>query len=356
MRRLSKNRIGKWTVLCLTGCMAAMLGGCGSTINFAENAMSADMAMVEESYTDASQNMGGGYLLEEGVTEDAVTGTTGTEVNESAASTYSERKLIRTVDLNVETKEFDLVMSTLEQQIDVLGGYIEQLDAYNGSSYYGYSKNRNANMTIRIPKDKLDGFLEMVSGISNVINRSEYVEDVTLAYVDIETYRNTLRTEQERLLAFLEQAESIEDIITIEERLSNVRYELESMEAKLRTYDNQVDYSTIYLSITEVQELTPVVEETVWERITGGFVESVQNIGNGIVEFAIWFVINIPYIIIWVIVIVLMILLIKKLQKRRRERKQQKKQVQQDAMQSSNTQQNTSVNSTQDSSEVKNKR
>ena len=36
---------------------------------------------------------------------------------------------------------------------------------------------------------------------------------------------------------------TIDDIITIESRLSDVRYQIESMESQLRTYDNQVDYS-----------------------------------------------------------------------------------------------------------------
>ena len=162
---------------------------------------------------------------------------------------------------------------------------------------------RNADMTIRIPKDKLDGFLNTVSEIANVIRRSDDVKDVTLAYVDLQSHRDALRTEQTRLLELLQKAETVEDIITIEERLSNVRYQLESMESQLRTYDNQVDYSTVYLSIEEVEILTPVEEETVWQRISGGFVESLDNVGEGFVEFGIWFVVNLPYLVVWAVLI-----------------------------------------------------
>ena len=55
-----------------------------------------------------------------------------------------------------------------------------------------------------------------------------------------------------------------------------MRYELENRASQLRLYDNQVDYATIYLSIDEVQEYTPVEEPTVWERISGGFVSSIK--------------------------------------------------------------------------------
>ena len=82
------------------------------------------------------------------------------------------------------------------------------------------------------------------------------------------------------MMALLEQATSIEDIITIESRLSEVRYQIESMESQLRTFDNQVDYSTVSISISEVKELTPVVEESAGTRIRNGFVNSLNNDAN----------------------------------------------------------------------------
>lgn len=85
-----------------------------------------------------------------------------------------------------------------------------------------------------------------------------------------------LLTEQERLMTYLEQAESIEEMMTIESRLSDIRYQLESMESQLRTYDSQIEYSTVSLYISEVVELTPVEtkEQTTWERISEGFYEA----------------------------------------------------------------------------------
>ncbi len=323
-----RRRRRKSIILCLVGCMLAMFTGCGSTSKYMDN-MAADTAPME-SYTTESYavgEMGGGYL-EYAVEEemDAEMPEAGAPVSDSAASVQSERKLIKTVDMDVETKEFDKVMATLEEQIAALGGYIENMETYNGSTYSYYRHTRNASLTARIPKDKLNGFLETVSCICNVVRRSENVEDVTLAYVDLESHKNALRTEQTRLLELLEKAETIEDIITIEQRLSNVRYELESMESQLRTYDNKVDYSTVYLYIDEVEELTPIVEETAWERMVNGFKESIEDIGDGFKEFGIWFVVNIPYLVIWAVVIVVAVVVIRKMGKKRKAKKQAKTQ------------------------------
>lgn len=309
------------------GCLVAAWTGCGSKSEGYRYAV-ADAASAEMN-TSASFDAGGSYVLE--AAEEAEmkeVGESAVEVNDNAANTQSERKLIKTVDLNVETKEFDKMMTALTEQVDALGGYIENMETYNGSSYASYRNTRNANMTIRIPKNHLDGFLETVSGIGNVVRKSEYVEDVTLAYVDLESHKNALRTEQTRLLELLENAGSMEDIIVIEQRLSEVRYELESMESQLRTYDNKVDYSTVYLNIDEVKELTPVQEETVWERMGNGFKSSLSDIGEGAKEFGIWFVVHIPYLVIWAVVLVVMVAVTRKFRKSRRERKGKKNALQ----------------------------
>lgn len=223
----------------------------------------------------------------------------------------NDRKLIRTVNMDVETKEYDQLLSTLESRVQSVGGYIENLDSYNGSTYSGNRNSRHANLTIRIPKAEMDGFLELVSDVGNVIRRSDSIEDVTLTYVDLESHRNALRTEQDRLLELLETAENLEDILTIEDRLANIRYQLESMESRLRSMDNQVDYSTLYLNVSEVQELTPVTEQTVWERIKEGFGDSVENIKDGAVEIAVWFMVNSPYLILLAVVVVVFIVIVK---------------------------------------------
>lgn len=247
-------------------------------------------------------------------------GTSTTEVPENAVS---ERKLIKTVNISAETEAFDTLIPELQRQVESLGGYIESISVYDINSYYveeHLEKQRAADMTARVPKEKLDGFLSQVAENTNVTSRSENVEDVTLQYVDLESRKKALLTEQERLMELLGEAESVEDIIAIEGRLSEVRYQLESMESQLRTYDNRIDYSTVYLYVTEVRKYSPSVEASVGERIANGFVKSLEDIGYGIRDFAIGFVIDIPYIVLWIVIIVVAVLvwrMIRRLWKKR---------------------------------------
>ena len=249
-------------------------------------------------------------------------------VNEN--SNASNRKLIKTVDMSVETEKYDDLLVNLTSQIKQLGGYIEYQYEYNGRTFadYEYSGNRNANWTVRIPTARFDEFVVQVDESTNITNKTERVTDVTLQYVDLESHKSALLAEQKRLLELVENADTIEEIITIEQRLSDVRYEIESMESQLRMLNDQIDYSTINLNIQEVKRVTAVVENpSVWDRIKKGFSESSYSLGEGLVNLFVWFIVNIPYLVVWAIVIVVGIVVVKKIIKRK-DRKKEKIQQQ----------------------------
>ena len=227
------------------------------------------------------------------------------------------RKWIVTVNLSAETEDLDAMTQALEEKISDLGGYVEDQTVYNGSAYAN-RRYRSASMTVRIPAEDVDKFTEEVAGISNVVSQQKNLEDITLQYVDTESRLNALETEQTRLLELLEQAETTADLLEIEARLSEVRYQLESAASQLRLYDNQVDYATIYLSIEEVQEYTPVEEPNLWERIRDGFVSSLKGLGNGAVDLLVWVIVSSPYLVVLGAGIALVVVLIRRSRKNKK--------------------------------------
>ena len=302
----------------LSAC-ALLLSGCGAGSKSDSYAMATTEMAENASYEYDTGNI---YLNETASYAEEAKVETAEGKSESSEVQVKDnsRKLIKNVNLDVETEEFDVLMLTITDKTESFGGYVESSYTYNGSNYYGNS-SRNASLTLRIPAEKLDAFLSAVAECSNVISKNESVTDVTLQYVDMKSHKEALETEQARLLELLEQAESVEDIITIESRLSEVRYQIESMESQLRTMDNQVSYSTVYLSVNEVKKLTPVKEQTTWEKISTGFVDSLESVGRGIKNFFIGLIINLPYLVVWAVVIILIVLIIKLIRKARKKRK-----------------------------------
>lgn len=225
----------------------------------------------------------------------------------------SNRKVIKSASLEVQTLEFDSFIAALENKIAFYEAYKESASTSGNNIYY--TSNRFANYRIRVPEDKLDEFLSAVGTIGTVISTSYNEEDITLQYVDIESRLKTLYAERDKLLQLLEEAKYVGDTIELVNRLSNVTYEIENYTSRLRTYDNKITYSTVNISVREVERVTPTVPEapkTVWQRISIGFKDNLKDIGDGIANFFVWFVTYIVNIIFWCAVIVVAIVLIKK--------------------------------------------
>lgn len=228
--------------------------------------------------------------------------TTALSETQANASVAANRKLIKTVSMDVETLEFDNYISLLNEEVANVGGYIEYEYSSNGSQFDSYKVLKHSSITVRVPDSKLDDFVGKVSGAGSVVNKTTSTEDVTLSYVDTESKKEMYLAEQESLLALLEKAETIEDITYLTERLTQIRYNIESMESTLRVYDDLVDYATVRLSIQEVEVLTPVVvvepePKTTKEIIAEGFKASCQNVFNDIRDGFVNFVIRLPYIV-----------------------------------------------------------
>ena len=162
----------------------------------------------------------------------------------------------------------------------------------------------------------MHSFLNMVKENSNVTYSSSSTENVTLSYVDMQSHIKALKTEQETLMGILEKAEKLEDIIALQNQLTNIRYELESYESQLRVYDNRINYSTLYLDINEVERETNVATElTYGEEIRQGLSDTMYSIRQGLRDFSIWFIVNLPILFIWAVVLVILFLIVRKILK-----------------------------------------
>ena len=280
----------------------SLLTACGAASNDSAAAEAAPMEMEEMKYEAA---------------QDALYSSTNTN-STASESGQTGQKLIRKVNIDAETEDLKTLLGSLTAQINALGGYIENQELYNGSAYSSY-RHRSANLTIRIPADKLDGFVQQVKDISNVVTYNESQDDVTLTYVSTESRIKALETEQERLLELLSKAENMTDLLEIEARLTDVRYELENVTSQLRVLANQVDYATVYLYIDQVKVYTEVEEQTVWQRIGTGFKQNIQDIGEGLEDFFVWLVTYSPQLVVLAAVAVVIILLLRRRNQKRRE-------------------------------------
>lgn len=307
----------KLTCILLAVTLLLSLSACGGASSYKADTV---YAVREESAAEAPAEMAMGTSADGGP---ALQGNGAAETGEGAPDS---RKWIITVDMTVETDNLEQLQASLDARIAQLGGFIEDQSIYNGSNRSSY-RYRNANLTVRIPADRVTEFTSEVGGMANVVSNNLRREDVTLRYVDTESRVNALRTEEARLLELLASAETMTDLLEIEARLSDVRYELESYASQLRTMDNQINYATVYLYIEEVQEYTPVEDPTLWERISGGFSDSLDGLGESLQDLLVFIIVAAPYLLVYGGAAAVILVLVRKTAKKRKAKKQPKEET-----------------------------
>ncbi len=289
--------------------LAGMLSfsGCGSTGGAKESA-----AMTEESAEsyDVTSDYGVAEApAEETVEEESVEESSLTDVQNV------EQKLIITENIDVQTEEFDVFWKNINQKVEKLGGYIEYSEI-SGQAEYG---DRSGNLTIRIPAEQLDDLITAVDEKGTVIYESKTTENVTLQYVDTQSHLKALKIEEESLLSLLEKAGNLSDLFEIQARLTEVRYQIESYESQLRVMDNQVTYSTVNLSVREVARITVVEEKGFWSEAEKAFMDSLYSIKDALRSLALWFIGNLPVLVVYAVIIVIVVIIVRKTNKKRQQ-------------------------------------
>jgi len=235
-------------------------------------------------------------------------------------------KIIHTVFAEVETMSFDETIVGVHTLITMYNAFVES-SSVSGVNYaaqfHGWSDFRFAHFVIRVPVQHLDVMTGRLDDLGNVIHQSSDAVNITAQFFDTQSRLNSLRIQEERLLAMLAQAEDVPDLILIEERLSEVRFQIESLTTTINTWQSQVDFSTLTLSIREVEQFTEpqVIHRTYWQQIGDGFTSTIRGIGRFFMNLFMWLIVSAPVILIIAVIVVVALLIIRaKIRKHRKKK------------------------------------
>ena len=258
---------------------------------------------------------------EEFVSEGANTPGSPDILNDVNVDPSQGRLLIRTVSITAETTKYASVASELENQVKLLGGYIE----YSSMRGTGNNKDlRTGSYTVRVPADKLDSLIDTVGGNCTITASNENTSDVTLEYVDTKARIESLRVEYEQLLELLDNAEDLDTIIILQSRITDVRYDIESNESRIRVLENQVQYATLSLTLQEVLEEKEVEEAhvvTYGEKVVDQFKDMWENTVEFFQNLLLGIIACIPGLVFIAVNVVVILIIVFTARKKRRARR-----------------------------------
>ncbi len=205
-------------------------------------------------------------------------------------------KIITTVSISMQTKEFMNTAQKLNTLISKYKGYIENSNiSYNN---YIYSTGlKYSEYSIRVPRENLQAFKNDLKEIGNIISENTSKVDITKQYRDTESRLKVLEVKEGRILALLENAQKMEDIIALENQLSNIIYEKENLTANIMDMDDKVNYSTVHFQLEEVAKLTPGenIKTPFWTKVANALKDSVYYFGRDIENLVISIIYFLPY-------------------------------------------------------------
>jgi hypothetical protein len=229
--------------------------------------------------------------------------------------TDTNRKLIWSGDLSMETTDHDSTVTHLKKLIEDCGGFIQNSSTGGGGVLPDGSRRlKSSSYTIRVPADKFDFFMNSSNNVATVLNSSSNAEDITDRYFDTEAHLGVLLVKEERLLDMLKTGGELEYLLKLERELSDTRYQIESLTGTLRKYDGLIEYSTVYVYLNEVREITktPLEPETLGQKISSAFTSSLNGLAKLGQALLIFFIGYSPVLILTSVIVVVIFVVARK--------------------------------------------
>lgn len=331
--------------LCLTLAMGTFLGGAMNATSSAPKTSLMNMAATADTSWDSA---GGGESYAE--TEEAVeapaapppnaamamdagaatanTATADGASADGAASRSAETpeyglKIIREARIEMQTENYSEDMAALEELVTSMGGFITSREEWGSEQSAETGENpRTLSLTLRIPSDQLDAFVEQAKQVGIVTASSISETDVTDQYTDTDRRLQAYQKQYDRVLEMMDQATTVEELIQIESELSRLEMEIESCQGTLNYWDARVNYSTVYIYVDEVRRAISA-NPSLGERMRTALANSWDDFTQGCQDLVVNLYAAIPYIVVWIVVLAaaggIAALIVRKVRKGRRK-------------------------------------
>lgn len=227
-------------------------------------------------------------------------GQRGTDTSGSGGAPRDGSKIIRSGSLALQVEDISTAVNAGRRSVEALGGYV------SASREENRDDQPYAQITYRIPVDRWDeGIATLRSQAQKVIEEATDSQEVTDQLVDLAARVRNLRASEDALIAIAARAEKISDVLEVQSRLTEVRGEIERLEAQRAGLEDQVAFATLTVTYgLEVAAVTSAVKafdpNNEVDRASAQLIEVVQ----GVATAGIWFA------IVWLPILIVLLVLV----------------------------------------------
>jgi hypothetical protein len=220
----------------------------------------------------------------------------------------------------VYTGSLDLVVSDLAAATERARATVLAVGGYIGASQErNDDKGAVATITYRVPAARWDETVEAVRGLAiKVVGGQTQATEVGDQIVDLEARLRNLRASEQVLVGIAEGTGKVSDLLEVQARISDVRGEIERLDAQRAQLEDQAAYGTLVttfgLEVVQVQQTAKG-----WDPATDvdGATAAVVRAGQEVISAAIWFgIVWLPLIALVAAVVTVAVVLGRRLARR----------------------------------------
>ncbi|MCM1982524.1 DUF4349 domain-containing protein [Lyngbya confervoides] len=205
-------------------------------------------------------------------------------------------KLIKTANLTLRVESVSTAIDTVRSLLQTEQGDLINLQDQRPQRA---GDRATASLVLRVPQDRLESVLSQLETLGTVQEQSIQAEDVSNQLVDAQARLRNLRKEEETVLEILERSGEISEVLSVSQELSRIREAIETLEARLKSLNTQVAFSTIRLSLEATATSLPpearlgVQVKDTWNQAT----HALGSVTVGLLKLSIWLLTFSPYIV-----------------------------------------------------------
>lgn len=180
----------------------------------------------------------------------AASNATTSQAKEAAPpqSVAQQHRLAKKARLELIVRNVEDALKAAQRTVRNAGGEVASLA---DSSPYTGGAVHDASLQVEVPADRLDDTLDHLGLLGTVQNRAIDAEDVDATIVDEEARLRNLRRAEADLRALMDKGGKVADILSVQRNLSDVRGQIEQLDAQHVHDLHRVATSTIAITFTE---------------------------------------------------------------------------------------------------------
>ena len=192
-----------------------------------------------------------------------------------------QHRLAKKASIELLVRDVEATLKQAQSTVRDAGG---DVTALNDASPHTAGTVHVATIDVEVPAERLEGTLDRLAQLGAVQTRAIDADDLDASIVDQEARLRNLRRAEVDLRALMDKGGKVADILNVQQNLSEVRGQIEQLDAQHRHDLHRVATSTIQITLSEDRPNATPAKPGPTARIDGAWHSGLNALADTVVS------------------------------------------------------------------------